>query len=549
MQSRWLRPATVTLLIGISLLLFVWMPGPPVASTQFALPKDIVLGGLGLVSAILLVAQDRVPWNGPIDTPLVALLGWGAILTLIVATNTDVAWRAVGSFAAAFALFLLARYAGSNACGEALFVAICLVIGAMVIAVLLEAYGAIPFISEPGRAPGATLGNRNLVARLLCLSLPLLWRQLIMAGRPTTRRLLAGIVLLATVVIIVSRSRGAWLAASTVMIALPVTTLLTGEPRSILRTRAITRWWAIAILAGAALAVVTPNRLGWLPSDFASSASRALDYQSGSGRGRIIQAETTLRMIRARPFEGVGPGNWWITYPAFARPNDPSLEGDALYAGPQVPRGDVLSLTAEFGIPGLLLFMVSATTLIVRGKSMSRSSDPVVQNSGVMILGICGTAALLGFVDPVLRLSSTLGLVVLLLGLGLGTAAEAAPARTARGSAHDEVEVKVRGARYARQMAVAACGVVSLVPANGALRDLAVLPTVTSTDASLDDMYRAVSIAPYNVEARLILSSLLIGAHRCDLAAPHLAQASRLEPFSHLAGRLRARCSDHGHRP
>jgi O-antigen ligase len=534
------RPTTVALFVGLSLLLFSWVPGPPVVSEQFALPKDVVLGGLGLASAVLLVARQGLPWERAIDAPIVALLGWGVLLTVIAATNTDVAWRALGTFAAAFALFVLARSVSTESRAETLYSAICLVLGAVVVAVLLEAYGGIPFISEQGRAPGATLGNRNLVARLLCLSLPLFWRQLILADRPRTRRMLAAIIMLATVAVILSRSRGAWLVAGMIMImiALPVVSLFISDSQLIPRTRACARLWAIAILVGAVLAVATPNRLGWTLRDFASSASRALDYQRGSGRGRVIQAETTLRMIRARPLEGVGPGNWWITYPAFGRLGDPSLEADALYAGPQVPRGDVLSLTAEFGIPGLLLFLVGATGLVMRAVSMLRIPDRVVQSSGVMILAICGATALLSFVDPVLRLSPTLGLIALLLGLGLGRAARAAPANTPP----DQAAAPPLGVRCARRAVVAVCGVASLLPADGALRDLAVLPTITSANASLNDMYRAESIAPHNVEVRLLLSSLLIGTHRCDLAALHLAQASRLEPFSDVARRLRARC-------
>lgn len=98
-----------TLVLGLAALLFAWLPGPPYRPDQFALPKDAILGAIGLCAALQLLARSE-HWDTRIDLMFVAALGWGVFLLAAVATNVDLAWRSIGTVAAGFSLFVLARH-------------------------------------------------------------------------------------------------------------------------------------------------------------------------------------------------------------------------------------------------------------------------------------------------------------------------------------------------------------------------------------------------------------------------------------------------------
>ena len=519
---------TATVLAGLIALLFGWIPGPPIRADQFSLPKDLALGVFGSVCAARLLARGDVPSHDAIVLPLAGVAVWGAFLAAKVASNSDAAWRALGALGAGVAIFLFARRAGAESRRDELHYVICAAVAGVIILVLLEAYGGIAFISEPGRRPGGSLWNRNTVARLLCVLLPLMWRQMILANRAPSRTMLALMVALAAAVIVLSRSRGAWVVAATLAIVLPIASQVAlGQLLPVHRSRATVRRWALAILLGCACAVLIPNRMGWRPTDLASSARTVFDYRAGTGRGRLIQAQTTWRMMRAEPW-GVGPGNWSILYPAFASSEDPSYTPTAVYPAPRVPRGDVLSLTAELGLPGLLLGLLSALVVVARAAAMLGSSELRVRASGLLILAIVGAVVVLGLLDPVLRISPTLGIVSLLIGLAIADGDNSCW--------HGSRAKKLIGNGI-----ITACGVGSLWFAVGAFRDIASFRLIRSV-RTIDGLYRAVAVAPHNFEARITLAQILVAGRRCDLAEVQLQRASELQPFSTAPHVLRSAC-------
>ena len=527
-----------TLIIGLALLLYTCLPGPSFRLEQFDLPKDVTLGILGVVCALGVATRGPVPWESAMDAPIAACICWGGVLTLLVATNADTAWRTIGTFAAALSVFLLARRVGAEPQSEMLFRAISVEVAGVAAIVLLETYGGIPFISEQGRGPGGTLGNRNLAARIFCLSLPLLWRQMVLELAPATRRVIMGMVMLTISAIVISRSRGPWIISSVLVISLPLASRLLSSSGSVERVRTAAKQWSAAIIIGGLLAVLLPNRMGWTATDFESSASRTLDYQTGTGRGRVIQAQTAWRMIRTSPLVGFGPGNWSIMYAAFAPEDDPSVKIGAFYPAPRVPRNEVLSFVSEFGIPGLVLGVVSLIALFARLVPMLRRADIIVQHSGLMGLAIGGAAALLGLFDSIIRVAPTVGLLALMLGLVVGqNRARSIRARKGRVSSD-----------FTRRGLVIGYAWASLIFARGALQDLAAFRILTSAK-TIRDLYRAVTIAPNNVEARMVLAYVLVGANRCDLARSHLEQAARLQPFSASVRALGTTCDQRMRKP
>lgn len=297
------------------------------------------------------------------------------------------------------------------------------------------------------------------------------------------------------------------------------------------RTRYAWYLWAGAVLVGGSLIVLLPNRLGWRRDDFASSALMAFEYRTGTGRGRIIQAQTTSRIIHDAPVLGVGPGNWSIVYPAYARASDPSVKLGAFYPAPRIPRNDILSFGAEFGAPGVALGIVALIALLGRAVLMLRSSDMVTQQSGLMIFGVSAAAGLLGFFDSIIRVAPTLGLLAVMLGLAVGEG-------TARTSLQRNAG---RGRHFGQRTMLVGYACASFVLARSALQDIATLRVLESA-RTIEDLHRAVRVAPNNVEARMLLALVLAGAGRCDLARPHVARAALLQPFSGAVRSLRLRC-------
>lgn len=59
---------------------------------------------------------------------------------------------------------------------------------------------------------------------------------------------------------------------------------------------------------------------------------------------------------------------------------------------------------------------------------------------------------------------------------------------------------------------------------------------------SLGDLERAVAVAPNNMEARALIAYLLVTAGRCDVAAPHIARAAALQPYSGFVIGLEKHC-------
>lgn len=528
-------PASCTLLAGLSALVIAFLPGQPYRLEQFDLPKDIALGVLGVLSALLLL------WSrGPIKEERVActltlFLGWGLMATPLVAVNHVVAWRTIGLFAAATSVFMLSRRVGAVGGAPVIYGGATLIIGLMCALVLLEAYGGIPFISAPGRRPGATLGNRNLAARLACMALPFLWMRIVGNDRRAVQCVLLTVITEASAVIVLSRSRGALLVACCQVALLPTVTRWCSTVDTFQRWRTATKLWAVGLVFGSLLVVLLPNRLGWSAVDFAGTAGRIAQYQSGTGRGRLIQLATTWRIIRHHPLVGVGPGNWSVVYPAYAPTDDPSVVPGAFYPGPQVPRNDVLPLVAEWGFLGTALGVAFLVVLVARMVRLLAGRREGARMNGVLVLALLLSAMMLELFDSILRIAPTVGLLAVLLGVALGEG------ETELGLCRaDRTQLSPSWKWLRGTWGVYA--VLSLAFARSAMQDFRALRIINSF-TSANDLVRAVTIAPNNVEAGGMLSYVLVSAGRCDLAMPLLDRAAGLQPYSLFFTRLRHQCS------
>jgi O-antigen ligase len=207
--------------------------------------------------------------------------------------------------------------------------------------------------------------SRNSLAGYLSLLLPLVvvWstvRSHLDAGAPTVgRRLLrwAGATAVATAILL-SLSRGGWIAAAAGMLCLVVLLqrLPRGERPAWLRARRLAAAAAIAAVLAAGLALV-PFDEGE-PNDLDARIAQTFS-DSSSLVERVGYWRAASRLVRDFPLLGVGLGAW----PEIALRYDPAPAGGGF---PREVHSDYLQLLAETGLVGALLAGVFAVALVQR---------------------------------------------------------------------------------------------------------------------------------------------------------------------------------------
>ncbi len=327
---------------------------------RFFLPKELALDVGAGVAALNLVGGRRAREWTLAD---LLLAGWLA-LSLLSATGATNAWhafRALGiTFGGAVMFWSAAALRGA---GQVRSVAVFLAVAATAASAsaLAQAYGADWTIFSANRAPGGMLGNRNFVAHAAAMSIPLLvW----LAG---TSRSAGGIalgvvgLLANTAVLVLSRTRAAWLA---VAVWIGVMALVAWRSRDVTRAAIVPRRGRVviaALLAGIVLALMIPNTLDWNMD----SVRGVVNYREGSGAGRVRQYITSLKLAKAHPVLGVGPGNWPVEYPAVASRNDPSLSDATAMTSNPWPSSDWVAAVSERGVLATLVLAALMVTLLV----------------------------------------------------------------------------------------------------------------------------------------------------------------------------------------
>jgi O-antigen ligase len=216
-----------------------------------------------------------------------------------------------------------------------------------------------PFL-VPIFGPASTMGCRNPAAHYLVCNIPfaflLAWHYLRpadAADKYTPAALLFGTLgIMALVHVFMTATRTAILALMVYTLALPFM-LLFGSGRKP-NARLLLRTTASVILAIAVL--------GGLLMAFPQTRQRAMHTIRNAGSLSMLEARrfhwgNTLYMIRDQPLSGVGLGNWQFNYPRYSHRY---MRDTCFNLSTQVQRvhNDYLQLTAECGIPALLVFLV-----------------------------------------------------------------------------------------------------------------------------------------------------------------------------------------------
>jgi O-antigen ligase len=490
---------------------------------RFFVPKEMALQLAAFLAGLLALGAARRAEATRVDLWLVGFLLLSAVSGAL-ATNPWAAMRALGVSVASVLLFWVARMLRRAGLARPLLAALALAVVLAAVTSLLQTYGVETEVFSINRAPGGTLGNRNFVAHVAAFGLPLLLLALLRArSGPGFLAAVAGIGI-CVAALVLSRSRAAWLALIAVMAVLLVGALLSPPVR---RDWRVAARFLLALLfagGGVAAAILLPNTLHWKSdAPYLETARGVVNYQEGSGRGRLIQYGNSLRMALEHPVLGVGPGNWSVVYPEYASRNDPSLAHDeaGTTANPW-PSSDWVAFLSERGVPAFLLLLLAGVGIFVGGwrrMRAARDTDEGLQAlallatlAGIVVVGAFDAALLLAW--PALIVWSALGAlwapeVVRHIGVG------------SRGR-------------------VLALLLVTLAAGAGAVRATAQLASmgIYATSESRSDLQLAARLDPGSYRVHLRLARTGTHAARCR----HAVAAHHLFPRAAEGRRLAGRC-------
>jgi O-antigen ligase len=517
--QRWPRTAAAHVL-GVSLLLAVLaaLPVAPSDLDRHQFPKE-TLAHLGVFLAVLLVR----PWplldrRRALQLGACVLVGW-SIVTAVLATNPWLGWRAAALTATALVAFGTAHALARAGAGPIILAWVALAAVAGAATGLAQALGAEhPFFSRL-RAPGGTFGNRNFLAHLAAAALPLLAWMMLQARRRVGVVLAAVGIAAMSAGLVLTRSRAGWLAAiagiATMAVALVLARRGAGVP---LRPRRVLLL-GVMLGAGAVLAIVTPNTLEWRSdSPYSDTLGNLANYREGSGRGRLLQYQNTLELVRRHPVFGVGAGNWALHYGEVAPRGDPSFASNDVVPLNPWPSSDWLAVASERGAPAVLAIILLGVAVLWRALGGIRAGgDRAV--AGATLAATVAALGVAGLFDAVLLLAIPAYFAALACGALLAAA---------DGDSHDGVPA--RSPRAALLVLLVALGL-----ARSAMQTTAYL--TAGNGASRARLARAAVIDPFSYQLRIRLAR-----GPCRTSRDHARAAVTLAPTWPAARAAARRC-------
>jgi O-antigen ligase len=522
------RAALVVLQVAAVAIVLAAFPYQLFHLDRYTFAKELVLLAAALAATLCCLGSARRLPLFAVDALLGAFLALSA-LSALVATNRWLSFRALGVSVAAAAVFWCARSLARAGSARPLLVALAAAVVLGAATGLTQAYGLLETsLASLTRAPGGTFGNRNFMAHLVAIGLPLL--VLVSMEARSRRGFVVGAigVSLAAGALVLSRSRAAWLGAAASGVFLAVEGLWVG------------RLWAdqglrrrVVLLAGIALgslalAVLLPNRLNWRSdSPYLESLTGVANYKEGSGAGRLIQYGNTLRMAADHPVLGVGPGNWPVHYPRYMSPRDPSFDADDIIPTNPWPSSDWMAILSERGVPGLLLLgLVGASLALGAWARVRRGSRQTPALTDLTIVATLIAVAVVGSFDAVLLLPAPAFFAFAILG---ALATSARPVR----------EIGLTSAvRRRLLLALGVAGALLVLRATGQAGAMAIFANA----AGRAGQEVAARFDPGSYRIRMLLAQSWRRAGSCARARPHAEAAARLFPHYPAPSRLLRAC-------
>lgn len=414
------RASTLVIQLGLFAVVLAALPFRLFELDRYFVPKEAAMHAAALLLAAGMVARGRRWRVDAADLLLATFVGW-SVLAALFATNHWLAQRALGVTVSSAVLFWAARGVGAEGGHRPILAAAAWATVAACAIALLQAYGVESDYFSLNRSPGGTFGNRNSVAHVAAIGLPVLVYLGVTARAGAAWHAAAAGMLVVSAALVLTRSRAAWLAVAVTGATVLIPLLASRKYWDGLPVARRLAQLAVVAGAGVALAIFLPNALQWRSdSPYLDSAMGVVDYGSGSGRGRVAQYANSLRMTRDDPLLGVGPGNWPLKYVRYAPPGDRSLTGDGMTANPW-PSSDWVSFVSERGIVGALALLGAFTALFfgaMRGWRSLAGGEQVLAK--VALVGTITAAMVVSAFDAALLLAAPAFLVWSIVGAASG---------------------------------------------------------------------------------------------------------------------------------
>ena len=214
-----------------------------------------------------------------------------------------------------------------------------------------------------------TLGHSNYLGNFLLYVTPLA-AGLALASRGSARRIGLAAAILATVAIILSGTRGAWLGLVTGLVTFVSLARLRGEGASLIRRRAIVRWavvTSIVILVLSAIIAINPAS-----RNLARRAPLLVSEQTGSGRTLLWR--DSIKMIVEYPLAGCGPEGF---RKAFLSYKSLELARLAPRTNNESSHSSYIDAALSYGLIGAILYVaIIASSFKMLMRARRRSKDP-----------------------------------------------------------------------------------------------------------------------------------------------------------------------------
>ena len=236
---------------------------------------------------------------------------------------------------------------------------------------LLERWGLKHLVIPSVGRPSSTFAFRNLTASYLIGSIPFICVAWVTESRTAHRRVWAFCAAAALLLLIYTRTRGAWVGMLVGAAIAAFYLVRNGRHHLGFITRKPVRTIFIGLVF-TGLAQLDPIENRAAPQKFdpvKSSPSTALISiaDPGADRGRLVFWRKTLQMIADHPVLGVGLDNWQYWYPIYdSGPNRSNSE-------PVRPHNDLLWVWSELGPIGLAGFV--CMVLVPIASSLRRATD------------------------------------------------------------------------------------------------------------------------------------------------------------------------------
>ncbi len=494
---------------------------------RYFVPKELVLHVCAAVGALVWVSKCRRVTITVVDALLAAFL-LESVISAASAINLWAAERALAISISGALLFWVASALRRIGLVRPLLVALAFAVVVGAATSLAQAYGVQTEFFSLNRAPGGTFGNRNFVAHLCAIGTPLVLLTALTARRGFGS-IFGGIAMaVLAAALVMSRSRAAWLAVLVLAVPTGLLALLTRQRWADGRTLRRLFVMGATAAAGVAVAVLLPNRLEWKSENpYLESATGLVNYKEGSGRGRLVQYENSVRMTLAHPLFGVGPGNWPVAYPKYASRNDPSMsQEDGLTSNPW-PSSDWVAYLSERGIIGFALLLLVFLGLLGRAIGELRAGgarDPERVLTAIALVGTIIATAVVGAFDAVLLIAVPTFFVWTLAG------ALSPP--------------QLRGLDYGtgiREIGPILVVVLGAIAIGRSATEFAAIATY-GTSARLGAIQEAAMLDPGNYRIRIKAAQAYLSRGDCRRARPHALAARSLFPNAAEPRRLVAAC-------